>query len=71
MDALFFSITPPSRPEHDDDTRADERLTHVEHELTGLRSRLDNLLAYIRQDDMAPLTPAVRRLWIKPKEDEA
>lgn len=48
------------RPDGADDQESEERLAHVEHELTGLRKRLDNLLSYIRKDDMAPLTPMVR-----------
>lgn len=55
--ALHSSIH--SRPDREDDKPTDERLTYVERELTGLRQRLDNLLMFVRQDDMAPLTPVV------------
>jgi hypothetical protein len=56
--AFHSSIHP--RLDREDNQPTDDRLTHVERELTGLRQRLDKLLLFIRQDDMAPLTPAVR-----------
>lgn len=60
MGAVYQSSYIPSRPERDDDRESDDRLSYVERELTGLRRRLDDLLNYIRADDMAPLTPAIR-----------
>lgn len=69
MVVAFHSSIYPIRPDGMDDHQSEERLTHVEKELTGLRKRLDSLLAYIRKDDMAPLTPIVRMQKQTPPEE--
>lgn len=71
MVAVFHSSIFPIRPDDADEHQSEERLNHVEKELTGLRKRLDSLLSYIRQDDMAPLTPFVRTHEIPDRKEQA
>jgi hypothetical protein len=61
-------LTMDRHQDRDNHERSEERLNVVERELNGLQQRLSRLLAYIRQDDMAPLTPMVRPLF-DAKED--
>lgn len=70
MGAPSIVILYSDRLDRDDEDRSEERMAHVERELTGLQRRLNSLLAYIRQDDMAPLTPMVRPTWSPPNEEQ-
>ena len=62
----LYAIRDPNR--EDDEHETEDRLTYVEREFAEIQQRLRNLLAYIRQDDMAPLTPVVRPLF-RPKDE--